>query len=113
MGRTATHAIVYAHLRIPDGSGGYKKLGLHGFILQMRSLEDHTLMPGVLAGDIGTQCTQLFVTMTSNMCMYLMNPVSLVCMQPNKPEQAPSWAATPSTTALCASTVCGCLETTC
>ena len=29
--------------------------GIHGFIVQLRSLEDHSLMPGIQTGDIGTK----------------------------------------------------------
>lgn len=48
LGKTATHCIVMARLIVKSVD-----LGMHAFILQIRSLEDHSLMPGVEAGDIG------------------------------------------------------------
>lgn len=44
----ATHSVVQARL-IMNG----KDMGPHLFITQLRSLKDHTLMPGVEAGEIG------------------------------------------------------------
>eukprot|EP00533_Pseudo-nitzschia_delicatissima_P005236 CAMPEP_0116087120 /NCGR_PEP_ID=MMETSP0327-20121206/5203_1 /TAXON_ID=44447 /ORGANISM="Pseudo-nitzschia delicatissima, Strain B596" /LENGTH=703 /DNA_ID=CAMNT_0003578185 /DNA_START=99 /DNA_END=2210 /DNA_ORIENTATION=- len=49
LGRTANHAMVIAQLI--DGDG--KRRGIHNFLVQLRSMEDHTLMPGVETGDIG------------------------------------------------------------
>ncbi|KAL7160485.1 hypothetical protein ABFS83_01G098300 [Erythranthe nasuta] len=48
LGKVSTHAVVYARL-ITDG----KDHGVHGFIVQLRSLEDHTPLPGITVGDIG------------------------------------------------------------
>lgn len=48
LGKTATHAIVYARLILPDGD-----YGVHGFFIQIRSLEDHKPLPGITVGDIG------------------------------------------------------------
>lgn len=48
LGIMATHSAVQARL-ILDG----KDMGPHLFITQIRSLEDHSLMPGVEAGEIG------------------------------------------------------------
>ncbi|KAG2207649.1 hypothetical protein INT46_005060 [Mucor plumbeus] len=48
LGKAANHAIVMARL-ITDG----KDLGPHPFCVQIRSLEDHTPLPGVTVGDIG------------------------------------------------------------
>lgn len=48
LGHTATHAIVLARL-ITRG----KDHGIHVFIVQIRSLEDHTPLPGIKVGDIG------------------------------------------------------------
>lgn len=48
VGYTATHAVVVAKLIIQD-----KDYGIHHFIVPLRSLKDHTLLPGVKAGDIG------------------------------------------------------------
>lgn len=50
LGKIATHAIVYARL-ITEG----KDHGVHGFIVQLRSLEDHKPLPGITVGDIGTK----------------------------------------------------------
>jgi len=49
LGRTANHAMVIAQLI--DGQG--KRRGIHNFLVQLRSMEDHTLLPGVETGDIG------------------------------------------------------------
>ncbi|KAK8587370.1 hypothetical protein V6N13_086358 [Hibiscus sabdariffa] len=48
MGKVSTHAVVYARL-ITDGQDH----GVHGFIVQLRSLDDHSPLPGITAGDIG------------------------------------------------------------
>ncbi|XP_074861401.1 peroxisomal acyl-coenzyme A oxidase 2 isoform X2 [Carettochelys insculpta] len=48
LGRSATHAVVFAQLYIKG-----KCYGLHPFILQIRSLRDHSPAPGVTVGDIG------------------------------------------------------------
>ncbi|XP_077990268.1 peroxisomal acyl-coenzyme A oxidase 1-like isoform X1 [Glandiceps talaboti] len=48
LGKTVTHAVVLAQL--------YTKgvcHGLHSFVVQLRSLEDHQPLPGVTLGDIG------------------------------------------------------------
>ncbi|XP_022867012.1 peroxisomal acyl-coenzyme A oxidase 1-like [Olea europaea var. sylvestris] len=50
LGKVSTHAVVYARL-ITDG----KDHGVHGFIVQLRNLEDHTPLPGITLGDIGTK----------------------------------------------------------
>ena len=49
LGRTCNHAMVIA--RLIDGKG--KDHGVHNFLVQTRSMEDHSLMPGVTCGDIG------------------------------------------------------------
>jgi acyl-CoA oxidase len=49
LGRTANHAMVIA--RLIDGKG--KDRGVHNFLVPLRSMEDHTLCPGVTTGDIG------------------------------------------------------------
>ncbi|KAM4720848.1 peroxisomal acyl-coenzyme A oxidase 2 [Rhinophrynus dorsalis] len=48
LGKTCTHALVLAQLRIKD-----KNYGMHPFIVQVRSLEDHSPLPGITVGDIG------------------------------------------------------------
>lgn len=48
-GQTATHAAVYAQMILPGG----ENVGVHTFIVQLRSLEDHSPMPGVRLGDCG------------------------------------------------------------
>jgi acyl-CoA oxidase len=49
LGRTCNHAMVIA--RLIDGDGVDR--GVHNFLVQTRSLQDHSLMPGVTCGDIG------------------------------------------------------------
>ncbi|KAN0038452.1 hypothetical protein ACTA71_000630 [Dictyostelium dimigraforme] len=59
LGKLATHTIVFAQLLIPSSSsssaqgGKLKNYGPHPFLLQVRSLEDHTPMKGIIVGDIG------------------------------------------------------------
>ncbi|MFQ6632862.1 hypothetical protein Gotur_011644 [Gossypium turneri] len=48
LGKVSTHALVYARL-ITDGQDH----GVHGFIVQLRSLDDHLPLPGITVGDIG------------------------------------------------------------
>lgn len=48
LGRSATHALVQAQLIC---SGARK--GMHAFIVPIRSLEDHSPLPGITVGDIG------------------------------------------------------------
>eukprot|EP00250_Pteridium_aquilinum_P003873 c14148_g1_i1 orf=59-2065(+) len=50
LGKVSTHAIVYARL-LTDG----KDYGVHAFIVQIRSLEDHQPLPGVTVADIGVK----------------------------------------------------------
>ncbi|KAK1261343.1 Peroxisomal acyl-coenzyme A oxidase 1 [Acorus gramineus] len=50
LGKASTHAVVYAHL-ITNGEDH----GIHGFIVQLRSLDDHSPLPGITVGDIGTK----------------------------------------------------------
>lgn len=49
LGRTANHAVVIA--RLIDGDGVDR--GIHNFIVPLRSMSDHKLLPGVETGDIG------------------------------------------------------------
>nr|XP_017512265.2 peroxisomal acyl-coenzyme A oxidase 2 isoform X2 [Manis javanica] len=48
LGRSATHALVLAQL-ICSGA----QRGMHAFIVPIRSLQDHTPLPGITVGDIG------------------------------------------------------------
>ncbi|KAF6750439.1 acyl-CoA oxidase [Ephemerocybe angulata] len=48
LGKTATHGVVQAKLIL-----GGKDLGPHLFFVQLRSLKDHTPLPGIVIGDIG------------------------------------------------------------
>uniref|UniRef100_A0A4W3GYY7 Acyl-coenzyme A oxidase n=1 Tax=Callorhinchus milii TaxID=7868 RepID=A0A4W3GYY7_CALMI len=48
LGRSATHALVLAQLYTQG-----KCQGMHAFIVQIRSLVDHSSLPGVTVGDIG------------------------------------------------------------
>ncbi|XP_045145944.1 peroxisomal acyl-coenzyme A oxidase 2 isoform X2 [Echinops telfairi] len=48
MGRTATHALVLAQL-ICSGA----QQGMHAFMVPIRSLRDHSPLPGITVGDIG------------------------------------------------------------
>lgn len=48
LGRSVTHAIVFAQL-ICSGA----QHGMHAFMVPIRSLQDHTPLPGITVGDIG------------------------------------------------------------
>ncbi|KAK6947544.1 Acyl-CoA oxidase, C-terminal [Dillenia turbinata] len=48
LGKVSTHTVAYARL-IVDG----KEHGVHGFIVQLRSLDDHQPLPGITVADIG------------------------------------------------------------
>lgn len=49
LGRTANHAMVIC--RLIDGDGVDR--GMHNFLVPLRSMVDHRLLPGVVTGDIG------------------------------------------------------------
>jgi acyl-CoA oxidase len=49
LGKTATHAAVFARLITPDGVDR----GVFPFLVQLRSLDDHMPLPGITVGDIG------------------------------------------------------------
>ncbi|THU89410.1 peroxisomal oxidase [Dendrothele bispora CBS 962.96] len=49
LGKTATHGVVQAKLILPGG----RDMGPHLFLVQLRSLEDHKLLPGITTGDVG------------------------------------------------------------
>ncbi|KZT00615.1 acyl-CoA oxidase [Laetiporus sulphureus 93-53] len=58
LGKTATHGIVQAKLILPGG----KDMGPHMFFVQLRSLKDHTLLPGRTVGDIGPKVFGGYIT---------------------------------------------------
>ncbi|KAL7544321.1 hypothetical protein ACHAWF_007704, partial [Thalassiosira exigua] len=49
LGKTANHAVVIAQLI--DGEG--KRRGIHNFIVPLRDVDTHRLLPGVETGDVG------------------------------------------------------------
>ena len=50
LAHTATHAVVYANLIINN-----KNYGPHSFLVQLRDLSSHMLLPGIETGDIGSK----------------------------------------------------------
>ncbi|KAJ5722493.1 Acyl-CoA oxidase [Penicillium malachiteum] len=55
LGRIANHAIVVAQLLLPkrDVPGEYVSYGPHPFIVQVRDMDTHLPLDGVVVGDIG------------------------------------------------------------
>eukprot|EP01133_Synstelium_polycarpum_P007934 gene7934-9324_t len=54
LGKLATHSIVFGQLMLVDPSTGkLKSYGPHPVLIQVRSLEDHTPLKGIVVGDIG------------------------------------------------------------
>jgi acyl-CoA oxidase len=53
LGRLANYAVVFAQLIIPDEDGDLNNYGVAPFMVQLRSLEDHSHCRGVKTGDIG------------------------------------------------------------
>ena len=49
LGKTATHALVYAQLYTPDGACH----GLHSFVVPIRDKHNLATLPGILVGDMG------------------------------------------------------------
>ncbi|KAJ7918317.1 peroxisomal oxidase [Mycena leptocephala] len=49
LGKTATHGVVQAKLILPGG----KDMGPHLFLVQLRSMDTHKVLPGRIIGDIG------------------------------------------------------------
>ncbi|KAF9999971.1 hypothetical protein BGZ65_004755 [Modicella reniformis] len=62
LGKAANHAVVMARL-VTAG----KDYGPHAFVVPIRSMQDHTLLPGVMAGDIGPK---FGFNTTDNGCMW-------------------------------------------
>ncbi|KAJ7718945.1 peroxisomal oxidase [Mycena metata] len=58
LGKTATHGVVQAKLVLPGG----KDIGPHLFLVQLRSLNDHTVLPGIIIGDIGPKAGNGFAS---------------------------------------------------
>lgn len=50
LGKVATHALIQARLLL-----GKEDYGIHAFIVQVRDLENHIPLPGIIVGDIGTK----------------------------------------------------------
>ena len=63
LAHTATHAVVYANLIL-----GAKSLGPHPFLVQLRSLTDHTRMDGIETGDIGPKMG--YNSMDNGYCLF-------------------------------------------
>ncbi|PPQ69969.1 hypothetical protein CVT24_003673 [Panaeolus cyanescens] len=56
LGKTATHGVVQAKLILPNG----KDMGPHLFFVQLRSMDDHRVLPGIKIGDIGPKANAGF-----------------------------------------------------
>mmetsp|Transcript_3645 Transcript_3645/g.9965 ORF Transcript_3645/g.9965 Transcript_3645/m.9965 type:complete len:707 (+) Transcript_3645:88-2208(+) len=56
---TATHAAVFAQLILPrkqhDGEHGTINLGVHTFVVPLRCMETHAVLPGITIGDCGAK----------------------------------------------------------
>lgn len=53
VGRTVTHAVVYARLRLPQPNGTIEDKGVKGFLVQLRDIETGQNVTGIQSGDIG------------------------------------------------------------
>ncbi|KAJ6554277.1 acyl-CoA oxidase [Mycena capillaripes] len=58
LGKTATHGVVQAKLILPGG----KDMGPHLFVVQLRCLDTHAVLPGRIIGDIGPKALGGFAT---------------------------------------------------
>ncbi|KAH9834504.1 acyl-CoA oxidase [Rhodofomes roseus] len=65
-GRTATHGVVQAQLILPGG----KSMGPHLFLVQLRSLDDHRLLPGIVMGDIGPKALGGYTTVDNGFARF-------------------------------------------
>eukprot|EP00009_Paramoeba_aestuarina_P007798 CAMPEP_0201509926 /NCGR_PEP_ID=MMETSP0161_2-20130828/2821_1 /ASSEMBLY_ACC=CAM_ASM_000251 /TAXON_ID=180227 /ORGANISM="Neoparamoeba aestuarina, Strain SoJaBio B1-5/56/2" /LENGTH=702 /DNA_ID=CAMNT_0047905019 /DNA_START=69 /DNA_END=2177 /DNA_ORIENTATION=- len=55
---TATHATVFAQLILPsveENEESGKKMGVHTFVVPLRSMENHDVLPGITIGDCGVK----------------------------------------------------------
>ncbi|KAF8900142.1 peroxisomal oxidase [Gymnopilus junonius] len=57
LGKTATHGVVQAKLIL-----GGKDMGPHLFLVQLRSLDDHSVLPNITIGDIGPKAAGGYAT---------------------------------------------------
>jgi acyl-CoA oxidase len=64
---TATHAVVFARL-ILEGMD----FGPNIFVVQLRDLKDHTLMPGVSIGDCGSKMVRIFPCLFSTVVFLML-----------------------------------------
>ena len=53
LGALATHAIVFARLVLPGEEGKDTDMGIHPFLVQLRSLIDHAPLRGITVGGVG------------------------------------------------------------
>ncbi|KAJ7066323.1 peroxisomal oxidase [Mycena amicta] len=58
LGKTATHGVVQAKLILPGG----KDMGPHLFLVQLRDLDTHKVLPGLIIGDIGPKAMGGYAT---------------------------------------------------
>ncbi|KAJ7235654.1 peroxisomal oxidase [Mycena rebaudengoi] len=58
LGKTSTHGVVQAKLILPGG----KDMGPHLFFIQLRSLDNHKILPGRIIGDIGPKAMGGYAT---------------------------------------------------
>ncbi|KAF7307878.1 Acyl-coenzyme A oxidase [Mycena kentingensis (nom. inval.)] len=58
LGKSATHGVVQAKLILPGG----KDMGPHLFLIQLRDLDTHKVLPGCIIGDIGPKAMAGFAT---------------------------------------------------
>ncbi|KAJ6477780.1 peroxisomal oxidase [Mycena sanguinolenta] len=66
LGKTATHGVLQAKLILPGG----KDMGPHLFLIQLRDLDTHAVLPGRIIGDIGPKAMGGYATVDNGFARF-------------------------------------------